>query len=208
MRIQRLLALGLLMFASMSAYAQTFFDPKFRAVVGVGRFDYRDYGFDNNGEQTLNFKSTAFDVAGGVELNRFLAAEVGVRVVKSSSVTYYDDVSVTNLEDRLNSTNFIQASVLGSLPLGETFSLIGRLGLLNWKMESEFIEHDLVTDEYFYYGVDKEDGTDLFYGVGVGFNMDGGQLRLEYQTAKLGDYKTAYATMGIVWRFGGSVRRN
>jgi hypothetical protein len=208
MRIQRVLALGLLLFASMSAYAADFFDPKFRAVVGVGRFDYRDYGFDENGEETLNFKSTAFDVAGGFELNRFLAAEVGVRAVKSSRVTYFDVTTVTNYEDKLNSTTFIHASVLGSLPLGNTFSIIGRVGLLNWKLEPEIVQHDLETDVFTYYDLDEEDGTDIFYGAGVGFNMDGGQLRLEYQAAKLGDYKTAYLNMGIVWRFGGSKAKN
>jgi hypothetical protein len=201
MQVRHILASGLLSLTAVAAHADGFFDPHIRANVGVGQLTYRDYGFTEFGEQTVNYKATAFDVGAGFEANRYLAAEVGVRFVRDANETYFFEPAVSNIVDNLEASNFVHASLIGSLPLGEFFSLYARLGLLNWDIKGNVVEYDLDDGGSAVLFESEDDGTDLFYGAGVGINVDTGQVRLEYQAAKLGDVKTSFVTLGVVWRF-------
>lgn len=202
MRVKHVLAFGMLSLAAVAARADGFFDPHIRANVGIGQMTYRDYGFDNFGQQTLNYKAMAFDFSGGLELNRYLAAEAGLRFARDANETYFSETLTSNFVDNLKASNLIHLSAVGSLPLGDIFSLYGRLGLLNWKLKGEIIQEDLVNGGSAVVLQSEDDGTDLFYGAGVAINVDTGLLRLEYQVAKLGDIKTAFLSLGVVWRFG------
>mgnify|MGYP003385510524 CR=1 FL=1 len=125
--------------------------------------------------------STAFSVLGGYTINSNFAAEVAY--VNFGSVDIVPGVTVKS--------SALSVSGVGSFPLNDQFSLIGKLGLASTNIE--------VT------GAPSEKNTGLTWGVGAQFNVDKQiGIRAGYDAYKVGDVVTEdenVMSIGAIFKF-------
>jgi OmpA-OmpF porin, OOP family len=175
---------SLIILATMfiAAHAQAQDTAHFRLGIGAGKATIEADDFDLKG------KSTAWEVFGGYEINDYLAFEVGY--IDGGSA----DDTVLGATVRADATAIV-ASVLGSIPIGETFSVYGRAGYMHWKSEetAKFEGETIATEDV--------DGNDPFFGAGVAAMIDESLVRLEYRLADLDDTDLSLISLAIAWRF-------
>ncbi len=135
---------------------------------------------------SCDLKDTAWKFFGGYRVNRHLAAEAfygnwGEISLSSGPITSKAEVSSWGLAG------------LGILPIGNQFSVFGKLGFAN--SEQEFT----VTD-----GVDSasatDDGSEMIFGFGAGFNFTN-NLGLRAEWERLDDSEVDIISIGIQYRF-------
>lgn len=121
----------------------------FYAGAGLGQTTLKSDGFKDD--------DIGFKVFGGYEFNENFAAEL----------EYIDGGTAKDDGVKAETTAFA-ASVLGSIPLGETFSLFARIGYASWEIDTN---------------IGDDDGEDLLYGIGGALNFsDQFQVRLEWES--------------------------
>jgi hypothetical protein len=152
-----------------------------------------------------------YELFGGWALNKWLAAEVGYRDgtpftknVFPDFVDILDDSSPTGtctcntkgsefykLEQNIKS---VDASVVGSLWIGNKFAFFGRAGFMAWRGEVAYSFGDTlppttvpVTPAYKFMNHARDDGFAPLFGVGVQTQLDHALVRFEYQYADIGD---------------------
>jgi OOP family OmpA-OmpF porin len=112
-----------------------------------------------------------FKILGGYQFHRNIAAEIGYGMMFDKS-----DVEVTALE-------FV---AVGTFPIANQFSLLGKLGLANVEVDA--------------FGL-SDDKTELTWGIGVQFdvsrNLGVRALWQRYET----DEELDWIAIGAVWRF-------
>jgi OOP family OmpA-OmpF porin len=153
-----------------------------RFGVSVGRETLKadDYGLDAH--------STAWEVFGGYEFNKYLAIEAGY----IDGTTAKQSIPGGALE--IDASGYY-GSVVGSLPFAEVFSVYGRAGYLHWKAD-EYAHADGGTAN------GSVNGDDPIFGVGIAYEGEGNALlRLEYRIADLDDTDLSLISVGIAWRF-------
>jgi len=146
---------------STGAMAQQGPTPGFYVGGEVGKFDIGD---DDD---------TAFKITGGYQINRTFAAEV-------SYGSFFDKGGV-------ELTGFELVGV-ASFPLGNKFSVYGKLGFLMWEADA---------------GVGgSEDGTDLTFGLGVQYDVTNKLgLRAGWQRYDIDDTDADLFSIGLIYRF-------
>lgn len=156
-------------------------DSGFQFGFGLGKAKLNDTIFD----VAIDEGAFAWKAFAGYALNRYLAAEV--------AFTDGEDIKASDLDHtaRLD-TKAAQASLIGSIPLGEYVSLYGRAGVSKWDAKVN-ISGPVVNARI------KDDGTDPYYGVGVGGLFDGALFRLEYERGKFDDTTAKLISLSIVW---------
>lgn len=177
--MRALIILSTILFA---AHAQADDDGAFRFGLGVGKATIEVDDFDVEGSDT------AWEVFGGYELNQYLAFEVGYIDGGSPDDTF---LGVTVRAD----TTAIAGSILGSIPIGETFSVYGRAGYMHWESEQVAVLDGVTIAS------DDVDGDDPFFGAGVSALVDTALVRLEYRVADLDDTDLSLISLAIAWRF-------
>ena len=143
---------------SLGLVAQAASAEGFYAGAGLGSARVKADGFKDD---DLGFK-----IFGGYSFNDYLAAEV----------EYLDGGTAKDDGIKLKPEQF-GVSVLGSLPVNETFSLFARVGFTSWEVKQS--------------GGGKEDDEDLLYGLGAALNIgEQFQVRAEYEAVDVdgGDF--------------------
>lgn len=166
--------------ASAAAVADT--EPGFYVGVGLGQatIEIDDTGFGNS----FDAHDAAFKVFAGYNLNQYFAGEL----------TYFDggeaDQGFGSGTVEVG-TDGLTLSALGRLPLGEAFSIFGRIGFASYDVGA----NGRVGNRAF---VSNSGGDDEFsYGVGAGFNVGRSfELRAEYETIKIldGDFSALWVS--------------
>ena len=83
-------------------------------------------------------------------------------------------------------------SVDGSYPINDSFSLFGKLGVLSWELESDI--EGLVS-------LDKESGTDVFFGLGGDYNLSENlSIRTEWERYDIENTDFDLWSLGIIFR--------
>lgn len=177
--MRALIILSTFLFA---AHAQAQDEASFRFGLGVGKATIEADDVDIEG------KSTAWEVFGGFELNQYVAFEVGY-IDGGSADDSFDGFTVRA------DTTAIAGSVIGSMPVNDSFSIYARAGYMHWKSEQALIEDGvtLATDDF--------DGNDPFFGAGLAALVDTALVRLEYRIADLDDTDLSLISLAIAWRF-------
>ena len=127
-------------------------------------------------------KDTAWKIFGGFQLTPTFAVELGY--------TDLGEVSAPGISAEATAWDL---SVLAGFPIGEAFSIYGRLGGYRAETEASTGEDD--------------SNTGLTFGVGVGFNLSRNLgLRAEWQRyADVGDdvdeSDVDVLSIGVLWRF-------
>lgn len=175
-----------------------------KASLGSGLRDDQlfDLGF-NSPSTSVDDKGTAFRAFGGYRFHRYFAAELGYvdlgRYELRSTV-----LPAGSLNSSLRSRG-IDLSALGLLPIGERFTLFGRVGVLAARTRTSFSSSGSVV---LIEGSESERSSGVLYGVGgmadIAPNL---ALRVEYtEHRKLGDdlsgeFKARTLTAGVQYRF-------
>jgi len=133
----------------------------------------------------INESDLGYKFYGGY-LGRNFGAELGL-------IGLGDGYTADNVDIYGMSMEFI-----GRLPLGESFSLLGKFGMFWWTVENCY-------DSYYYYCVDGtyDDGSDLTYGVGLQYDMTH-QLSIRAEWQQFEDVSASDVSLlsaGILYMF-------
>jgi OOP family OmpA-OmpF porin len=144
--------------AASSAYAE----KQFSASIVLGKSDQET---SISGFESVSGDDTSFGVRGDYSINDNIAIEAGYFNYGEMSDTFVDSFGDT-INDKIETTA-INVGVKASFPLNNQISVNGRLGLSMW--DYELAE----TDSAFPGEVFKldDDGTDIYYGIGMEFNV-------------------------------------
>ena len=188
--------------ASAPAFAAD--DSGFYIGAGFGETavevnDIYDLGlkFDDSG--------TTWKILGGYKFMKYFAAELEYIDVGDAEDSWREEDGPYFAEaDATIGLSGFNASAVGILPLGEKFSVFGKLGFIMWDADFE-LEGDTNLPEF--EGVDlsdkgTDDGTDISWGIGAGFDFtDNFGVRLEYQSFEIEDTDAALLSGSVLWMF-------
>jgi OOP family OmpA-OmpF porin len=182
--ISGLAAMGLMM--SAAAHAER--EPGFYVGAGVGSgtldFDQNDFtvaGVDDS--------DTAFKVYAGYTFNEFISVEAayidaGQPTEKINGVSLQYDLSAVNV------------SVIGHLPLTESFELFGKAGLASYDYDAVLSFNGLTVD-----GGDDSD-QDVSYGFGATYSFAGPfEIRGEYEFIEIDSGSYDVVSLSGVYKF-------
>jgi opacity protein-like surface antigen len=140
---------------------------------------------------SCDLKDSAWKVFAGYRVNRHLAIEGTYADWGEISVrTTAAGVPVTGMSEQ---TGWGVAG-LGILPLGDRFSLFGKLGVMVGERETR------VGAPGFPSVVDSDDGSELHFGFGAGFNFTR-NLGLRAEWERLEDSEIDVVSIGLQYRF-------
>jgi|GEM_PF-3517041 len=171
---------ALLLVASTTAFA----GENYVALdLGQGKAADACTGLSADFSCTDTASTTRFGI--GHQFSPNIAAEIGYLSSgdATASATYYNYWgTATAKESFKQSVSGINLAIVGSMPVNETFSLIGKVGLLKSTVKSSYDYTD-----YTYYGTSTRasisyDNTTVGYGFGTLFKAnDALSLRLMYE---------------------------
>jgi len=135
-----------------------------------------------------------YGLFGGWALNKYLAFETGLR----GGTDFNSDPFVKSWETPLGVESVsshtdikgLDASAVGSLWIGNKFSLFGRVGMFAWKAEQtmSIVVPETTTTPRTKQTVSVDDnGFGLLYGAGIQTQLDGALIRVEYQFTEIDD---------------------
>ena len=156
--------------AASNAFSQGFFDQS--AVYGG--LGYAKHSFDDDGQLSgtnLDDEDNGLHAFGGYRFNKYLAAELSVRDLgeykaRGAGFTYSSEFSA------------ITIGAVGFLPLGDRFSLYGRVGAGGVSLDEKLIGNGLRIS-------DDDSGSTVTLGAGVEFRpfgTDGLAMRLGWES--------------------------
>lgn len=146
---------------------------------------------DTEAQNTDRF---GYGLFGGWALNKYLAFETGLRGGSEFNSDPFMDswetpLNVTSVSSRTDIKG-LDASAVGSLWIGNKFSVFGRVGMFAWKAEETMSIFRAATDTTpatkQTVSVD-DNGFGLLYGAGIQTQLDGALIRLEYQFTEIDD---------------------
>jgi OmpA-OmpF porin, OOP family len=150
------------------------------AGIGQATVEVDGVGFDAD--------DTSFKLFGGYAFNSIFAVELAYFDGGSPN----EDFGVGTVEVSLDGVN---VSALGRLPLGESFSLFGKLGYASY--DAEVTARSGVAS-----ASASGNDEDLSYGVGGSFRIGGNfELRAEYEALDISDSSFDTLTLSGVFRF-------
>jgi OOP family OmpA-OmpF porin len=142
---------------------------------------------------SVDGKDTAFKVFGGYMFNRHFGVEGAY--VNLGEVSYSGDFFGSPVTGGKVEVTGFNVAALGSYPVTEQFSVFGKIGLFIWEAEASDVTGGVPFSE-------KDDGTDISFGLGVGYNFTRNLgVRAEWERFKLDDADADLLSIGIVWRF-------
>ena len=134
--------------------------PAFYIGAEIGQADTGD-------EDDIGYK-----FLGGYQFSRNLAAEVAYGFLLDKN-----DVEITALE----------LVAVGLWPIGNNFSLLGKLGFANWEVDSP---------------VGAQDGTDITWALGGQFDFARNlAFRFTWQRYETEPDETDFFNVGVIWKF-------
>lgn len=144
--------------------------------------------------EALNNSRFGYGLFGGWALNRYLAFETGLRGGTEFNEDPFSDYWATplNVDNVSSHTDIkgIDATAVGSVWIGNKFSLFGRVGVFAWKAEETVSMFRAATDttpELKQHVSVDDNGFSLLYGAGIQTQLDGALIRVEYQFTEIDD---------------------
>ena len=136
---------------------------------------------------------TAFKIFGGYMFNRHFGLELAyVDLGEASYSGNFFGLPVTGGRVALTGLN---VSALGALPIGERFSVFGKIGLFMWEAEASDTTGGVPFSA-------QQDGTDLAFGVGLGYQFTRNLgVRAEWEMFTTEDADSNLISVGLLWRF-------
>lgn len=164
--------------------------------VGRGKMEV-----DAGNDYTVSKTSTTYSLGAGFDINKFFAVELAYRDLGSvsDSGSYTEGAIQYNYRDKTSATA-LQASIVGSLPISDEFSLYGRVGVGKIDVDYDSVE---TSSTGTWRDSDSESKTKALLGIGASYKITPDvSLRAEYnQFAKWDDTKLSGLTVGATYHF-------
>jgi opacity protein-like surface antigen len=135
-----------------------------------------------------------YGLSGGWALNRYLAFEAGLHsggeFNNNPFAAYWENPLGVDDVSSHTDVKGLDASAVGSVWIGNKFSLFGRVGMYAWKAEQTVSMFSAATDTTpaVKQTVSVDDnGFGVLYGAGIQTVLDGALVRLEYTFTELDD---------------------
>jgi len=177
--------------AAMAAQADV--KPGFYAGASIGTTKLSDDSFENSGI-ALDDNDTGFKLFGGYAFNNNLAVELSYFDLGKASGSFSDPfIGDANFDVGVSGLN---ASVVGRVPVSDTFSLFGKVGFASYDVDGH------VTISGVGSGSDSQSESDLTYGLGAAFNLGPQwELRAEYEAIDVDHGDANMISVGAMYRF-------
>lgn len=173
--------------AAMAAHADV--QPGFYMGAGAGATKLDD---DSFGDIDLDDSDTGFKVFGGYSFNQNFAVEASYFDFGEASGSFEDFVGTVNFDVGISGFN---ASVVGTLPVGDMFSLYGRLGYASYDVDAHATIIGVGS------GDASESDSDMTYGVGGELSFGQFGMRLEYEAINLDQGDANMISLSGLFRF-------
>lgn len=157
-------------------------------AYGMSSFDIDTAGITN---PSVDDSDSGFKIFGGYQFSRNWGVEVGY--VDFGKAGIRGSILGTPFNGDLGVTALTVAGT-GTMPMNESFSLLGKVGIWNWDAKASVAALGTV-------GTASDSGTDLFFGVGLRYNLSknlGLQLEVEQYS---GDDSITYTSLGLRYKF-------
>jgi OOP family OmpA-OmpF porin len=142
---------------------------------------------------TVDGKDTGWKLFGGYMFNQHFGVEGAY--VDLGEVSYSGDFNGSPVTGGNVEVSGFNIAAIGSYPINEQFSVFGKIGLFLWDAEAS----DTTGGAPF---SAKEDGTDISFGLGVGYNFTRNLgVRAEWELFKTDDADASLISIGVLWRF-------
>jgi OOP family OmpA-OmpF porin len=192
-RVKMALASGIVFSASLALCAPAAAQKQDVGLYIGGAFGMSSFDMDTTGitNPRVDDSDSGFKLYGGYQFNRNLAVEVGY--VDFGSVGIGGSIGGIPFNGNIDVTAMTVAAV-GTLPLNESFSLLGKAGIWNWDAKASVAALGTT-------GNGSSSGTDPFFGVGLRYNINrnlGVQLEVEQYS---GDDSITYTSLGLRYKF-------
>lgn len=183
-------------FALMSAPAMA---SDFYILADAGQIKYEA---DSQSES-----DTGFSLGGGYKFSDMFAVEFAYRDLGEIKERYYEDLGGGDSyeENFKNELSAVQVSLLGSLSLGQSTSIYGRLGYADIDLDYSFSDVEVEDGEVT--SSSSGSGTlsknKVLLGVGFAYSLsEAFALRAEYgQYGKFEEIKISSLTVGLTYQF-------
>ena len=127
---------------------------------------------------SVDDSDSGFKIFGGFQFTKNWGAEVGYVDFGKAGIGGFGDIGVTALT----------LAGTGTLPLNESFSLLGKVGMANWDASGSASSGD--------------SGTDLFYGIGARYNFNKNlSVQVEFETFSAEDDSVNMTSVGLRYKF-------
>lgn len=129
-----------------------------------------------------------YGLFGGYGFNKWFAVEAGLIGGSEFTSNIFPEELLEDeyLKTRTDLWGF-EASVVGSVWIGNKFSLFGRAGMFAWNAEQSLVA-GIIDDPSSKASISvKDNGFDPMFAVGLQTQLDGALIRVEYKMAELGD---------------------
>lgn len=142
---------------------------------------------------TVDGKDSAWKLFGGYLFTPNLGLEVAY--VDLGEVSYSGSFFGSPVTGGTVEVNGFNVAALANLPISEQLSLFGKLGLFIW----EATARDFTGGAPF---STKEDGSDISFGIGLGFNLTRNvAVRAEWERFEAAEADADLISVGLLWRF-------
>ncbi|WP_448550450.1 porin family protein [Thalassotalea fusca] len=179
--------------------------------VGQSKFDVSKTDLGLPASVDLDDSGTAFKVIAGYQISEHFAIEGGYADLGELSFgmneqyaepnwSYDVDVKVTG------ELNGFLVNLVGKLPLNDATHLYAKIGAFSWdgKVTTTYSGVETHNDQSFTIsqsGSESDDGTDVFYGVGIGYKIDNFMLRAEFEKMDSDGEDTDVISIGATYHF-------
>ena len=199
---QRLAVALLVALCSGAACAQ---DKRFYAGAGVGAAGVKDPGncadaFDTNFPYSCTSKDSdvGWKIFGGYRVDELLALEaayVDLGKFKTSGTGVFSGIAGTTINATFQPTG-LSFDVVGTLPVGNGFGLLGRIGVFRWTLYAPFT----ASGGFGASSRAKPTGINVDFGVGGKFDFTGNMgARIEFQRfRRIGDNDTGKSDVNLI----------
>jgi OOP family OmpA-OmpF porin len=175
--------IGVLLLAVLASAGTQAADDGKGGYVGIGAGEAK-----TEIDEFIDENDTAYKIFGGWSFNRYIAAEVG----------YFDGGNPTSTvgTQRLQvDADGFYAAAIGSLPLGDRFSLFARLGYAFYEATASLQAPGIALSE-------SDEDEDLLYGIGATAQFtDAFGVRLELESIDVSDAAFEMFTLSAIYRF-------
>jgi OOP family OmpA-OmpF porin len=143
--------------------------------AGIGAADYNESLWSIS-----NFRDTGWKIFGGYQFNPYLTAEAS-----------WVDLGTVSDNSASIRTRGLSLAGIGSLPLGSSFALFGKLGAFFWGQDTRFGKIR-----------DSNTGTDLSWGYGGSARFFDNRLGIRLEWERYGtNYDADLVTLGASYYF-------
>lgn len=222
MKLNSLILSSTLSLFATNVLADNNADFYFGGSLGSTKIDFGQTEFDVASELGLDSTSSkvtdssnSFKVFAGYQVNQYFAVEAGLvnygtfgfeQTFAGNMIIYGYDVTLAGdvkTEMELTATTL---SLVGMLPVSETFTLYGKLGSGNWQADISSSSNMLVTVE----GaserssdteVDSESDSDMVTAIGAKFKYLDVELFAEFETIHFEEEKLDNINFGVLTYF-------